>query len=242
MSLMHPLPFPDVERLAALQGEAHALDRRLRAAEAAAVIRTALDAFAGRIAVVSSFGAESAVLLHLVATCGPDTPVLMVDTGKLFADTLGYRDWLVHELGLTDVRTVTPDAAELAAQDPTGDLHGLDPDACCALRKVRPLDRALAPFDAWISGRKRFQTVSRAALPVTEIEGERVKINPLAAWTRTDLDAYFAAQDLPRHPLEAEGYLSIGCAPCTEPVRPGEDPRAGRWRGRAKEECGIHGG
>ena len=241
MSAMHPLPFPDVERLATLRAEAYALDRRLRAAEATAVTRTALDAFAGRIAVVSSFGAESAVLLHLVATVGPTTPVLMVDTGKLFADTLGYRDWLVHELGLTDVRTLHPDAAELADQDPTGDLHKLNPDRCCALRKVRPLERALAPFDAWISGRKRFQTASRAALPVTEIDAERVKINPLATWAKPDLDAYFAAHALPRHPLEAEGYLSIGCAPCTDRVRPGEDPRAGRWRGRAKEECGIHG-
>jgi phosphoadenosine phosphosulfate reductase len=242
MSVLPALPFPDVERLASIRAEAHALDRRLRAAEAAAVIRTALDAFAGRIAVVSSFGAESAVLLHLVATVGPNTPVLMVDTGKLFADTLGYRDWLTHELGLTDVRSIAPDVDELAAQDPTGDLHKLNPDACCALRKARPLARALAPFDAWISGRKRFQTASRAALPVTEIDGERVKINPLAAWAKPDLDAYFAAHGLPRHPLEAEGYLSIGCQPCTDRVRPGENPRAGRWRGLAKDECGIHGG
>lgn len=195
---------------------------------------------AGRVAAVSSFGTESAVLLHMVALADPATPVIFTDTMRMFPETLAYRNTLVRRLGLSDVRVFRPDPAVLAARDAAGERHGYDPDGCCEIRKVEPLARALLPFPAWMSGRKGFQSGTRRALPRFEVEDGRLKLNPLADWTRADLEAWFAANDLPRHPLEARGYPSIGCAPCTSPVRPGEDARAGRWRGFAKVECGIH--
>ncbi len=199
-----------------------------------------LRQFPGRTAVVSSFGAESAVLLHLVAAVDPATPVLVLDTGKLFAETLAYRDALAARLGLTDVRSIAPDAAALATADPDGRLWARDPDACCALRKVEPLARALAPFAAWINGRKRFHGGDRSALPAIETVDGRTKVNPLADWSADDLDGYFEEHRLPRHPLWHLGYQSIGCEPCSAPALPGEGPRAGRWRGLGKTECGIH--
>ena len=196
---------------------------------------------AGDVSVVSSFGAESAVLLHLVAAIDPAVPVLFLETGKHFPETLAYRDALVARLGLTDVRNVQPDPVVLAGKDETGLRWSYDPDGCCEIRKVIPLARAMEGFDASITGRKGFQSSTRAGLPRFEIdENGRMKVNPLASWAKADLDAYFEAHDLPRHPLEAQGYLSIGCAPCTSIVKPGEDPRAGRWRGWEKIECGIH--
>jgi phosphoadenosine phosphosulfate reductase len=129
----------------------------------------------------------------------------------------------------------------LAAKDENGLRWSWDPDGCCEIRKVEPLKRAKQGLDAWISGRKAFQSVTRQNLPRFEIEDGRLKINPLGDWTKDDLDAWFAEHDLPRHPLEAQGYLSVGCQPCTSTVAPGEDPRAGRWRGWDKTECGIHG-
>ena len=208
---------------------------------APAMIARLTEAFRGRLALVSSFGAESAVLLHMAAAADPSMPVLFLDTGMLFPETLAYRDALVRRLGLRDVRSLRPDPAELAAEDPDDFLWASAPDACCALRKVRPLRRALAPFDLWISGRKRFQGASRAALPVFERdEAGRVKANPLAAWGPREIEAYRMAQDLPAHPLVALGFPSIGCLPCTSRVRPGEPARAGRWRGLDKTECGIH--
>lgn len=194
----------------------------------------------GRIALVSSFGTESAVLLHMVAGIDPGVPVIFIDTGKLFGETLRYRDRLVALLGLTDLRSPGPDPAEEAREDADGGLWLRDPGACCALRKVRPLDGALAPFDAWITGRKRFQAATRTVLPAIEAADGRIKLNPLAGWSRQDLTAYLDRHGLPRHPLEADGFLSIGCMPCTDRVAPGEDIRAGRWRGRGKTECGIH--
>lgn len=196
--------------------------------------------FPGRIAVVSSFGAESAVLLDLVAEVTKSVPILFVDTDRLFEETLRHRDHLVERLGFTDVRTVRPDPSEAAAKDLDGWLWNTDPDACCALRKVAPLARAIEGFDAWISGRKRFQATTRAALPTFEADGRRIKVNPLAAWDPAALAARAAARGLPAHPLVEQGFPSIGCLPCTSRVAPGEDPRAGRWRGRAKTECGIH--
>jgi len=197
--------------------------------------------FRGGIALVSSFGAEAAVLLHLVAQIDRRVPVIFVDTGKLFGETLRYRDILVERLGFTDVRSVEPDAVELARRDPDGMLFQRDPDACCALRKVEPLEeRSLEGFSAWINGRKRFQGGLRGSMPVIEEADGRIKVNPLARWSARETKAYFAAYDLPHHPLEADGYRSIGCMPCSAPVRPGEDARAGRWRGRDKSECGIH--
>lgn len=197
--------------------------------------------FPGRSALTSSFGAEAAVLLHMVARVDPGTPVLFLDTGKLFAETLAYRDALIARLGLTDVRTITPAGYEVETLDPDGDLHRRAPDQCCFIRKVAPLDRALDGFDIWITGRKAFHSAGRADLSAIEAEEGRIKINPLLGWGPTEIDAYMDAHALPHHPLLAQGYLSIGCAPCTDRVRVGEDPRAGRWRGCGKTECGIHG-
>lgn len=209
-------------------------------AESLAVLREALRDHAGRVAVVSSFGAESAVLLALVAEVDPATPVIFVDTRQHFGETLAYRDTLARVLGLTDMRSVGPSNAELLAHDPGAELWRYDPDACCALRKVTPLDRALAPFDAWISGRKRHQSATRTLLPVREVVGGKVKYNPLAAWQAVDLETEMVARDLPRHRLSLAGYPSIGCATCTRAVAAGEDPRSGRWAGTGKTECGIH--
>lgn len=205
------------------------------------VLRLAIeDLFPGRIALVSSFGADSAVLLHMASEIDKALPVVFVDTLQLFPETLAYRDALVEHLGLTQVVTVKPEAAALAEADPENFLWAEDPDRCCSLRKVIPLGKALAGYEAWITGRKRFQTGTRAALPLFEAEGERVKINPLAGWTQARIEAYFDRHRLPRHELVRKSYLSIGCIPCTSPVRPGEEARAGRWRGRGKTECGIH--
>jgi phosphoadenosine phosphosulfate reductase len=196
--------------------------------------------FDGRIALVSSFGAESAVLLHMAAEIDPAVPVLFLDTGMLFGQTLDYRKQLADRLGLTDVRDLRPAFKDLASTDPSGSLWKTDTDACCSLRKVVPLNQALEGFDAWITGRKRFQSSTRAALPVVEQAGGKTKVNPLANWTKADLDAYVALHDLPAHPLVQFGYPSIGCWPCTKPVDAGQDERSGRWAGSEKIECGIH--
>ncbi len=217
------------------------LQRRLGFAPPATVLAAALrEFFPGRIAVVSSFGAESAVLLHLVASIDRATPVLFIDTGRHFAETLEYRDTLSADLGLTDVRTVSPTAEEIARLDADASRAIWDPDGCCAFRKAAPLQRALAGVDAWITGRKRFQASTRLELPVIEADPPHIKINPLASWNGVEIDAYAIRHRLPRHPLVARGFASIGCAPCTSAVRPGEDARAGRWRGFDKTECGIH--
>lgn len=193
-----------------------------------------------QVGLVSSFGAESAVLMHLIASIDKAVPLIFVNTQKMFGETLAYGDELVERLGFTDLRVYRPDPYLIAAKDQTGLRWSYDPDGCCDLRKVEPLRRALTGFDAWFSGRKGFQSGSRTALPRFEIDEGRLKINPLADWDKAMLNAYFEEHKLPHHPLEAEGYLSIGCAPCTSKVQPGEDPRAGRWRGWDKIECGIH--
>lgn len=198
------------------------------------------DGLAGRVALVSAFGAESAVLLDMVARVAPETPALFLDTGKLFGETLRYRDQLARRLGLKDLHVLHPDPDALAAEDPDGVLWARDPDRCCYLRKVAPLARALENFDTWITGRKRIHGAARSRLPGIEAAGAQVKINPLAGWSAAEIDAYFVARDLPWHPLVADGYQSIGCLPCTDRVRAGDDLRAGRWRGQAKTECGIH--
>jgi len=180
------------------------------------------------------------VLLHLVATADPTVPVVFVDTLKMFPETLAYRETLLDRLGMTSRAVVAPDPAVLAKRDANELRWSFDPDGCCEIRKVEPLKRAKEGLDSWISGRKAFQSVTRQSLPRFEIEDGRLKVNPLGDWVKADLEAYFTAHDLPRHPLESQGYLSIGCAPCTSIVQPGEDPRAGRWRGWDKVECGIH--
>lgn len=205
-----------------------------------ALLECMVDSFPGRIAVVSSFGAESAVLLHMLAQVDPSVPVIFLDTGKLFAETLGYREHLIARLGLTDVRSVSPDADRLSEHDPDGLLHRSDPDRCCLIRKVEPLERALSGIQAWVTGRKRFQGGVRADLPTLEPADWRLKINPLAPWSREAVTSYLDRHGLPRHPLEAQGYLSIGCAPCTSPTAPGGGVRDGRWAGLDKTECGIH--
>lgn len=197
--------------------------------------------FPGKIALVSSFGSESAVLLHMVAQIDKTLPVVFLETGKLFTETLTYRDTLVALLGMTDVRCIRPSGAQLAAYDPDGRLWEKDPDLCCAIRKTNPLDEALEGFTAWITGRKRNQSSSRAQLALEETGPDgRITINPLAFWQEDELESYFNIHELPRHPLQAEGYSSIGCATCTQKPLPGQDKRSGRWAGKAKTECGIH--
>ena len=198
------------------------------------------DNMLGDAAIVSSFGAESAVLLHLIGSIDPNVPVIFLETGKHFPETLAYRDTLIERIGLTGIRNITPDPEALAKKDETGLRWSYDPDGCCEIRKVIPLKAALAPFDAQFTGRKAFQSKTRAALPRFEVEEGRLKVNPLADWDKARIEAYMAEHDLPVHPLVAQGYLSIGCAPCTSVVKPGEDPRSGRWRGWDKVECGIH--
>jgi len=229
---------PDAEARAA--SLAAALQAQHGDAAPQRIIAAAAHAFPGAVAAVSSFGADSAVLLHMIAGVDTSLPVIFLDTGQHFGETLAYRDGLVADLGLTDLRIVHPLAEALAARDPQGILHRADTDACCDIRKVEPMDRAVAPFRAWFTGRKRFQAATRAALPAFEAVGPRIRINPLAAWSGDDLAAYMDRHGLRANPLVAYGYLSIGCFPCTQAVKPGEDARSGRWAGQAKTECGIH--
>lgn len=210
--------------------------------EARDILRLAvMTLFPSRIALVSSFGAESAILLHMISTIDPKVPVLFLDTGLHFPQTLAYRDELVTRLGLADVRTVAPDDSAIAEADPQERLNSHAPDLCCALRKVAPLEKALGGFDAWITGRKRYQGGARQQLAYFEPDGKLIKVNPIATWQPRHVRAYLTEHELPRHPLVTQGFASIGCYPCTSRVSPGEDQRAGRWRGLGKSECGIHG-
>jgi phosphoadenosine phosphosulfate reductase len=220
---------------------AQALDRALRDASPAEVIETALKTF-GRenLALVSSFGTESAALLKVMADVDPAIPVVFLDTGWLFEETLAYRDTLIAALGLTDVRSIKPLEEALTREDRDRELWFSDPDACCRIRKVEPLARALKPFSAWINGRKRFQGGARAEIPVVENDGAKLKFNPFANVSREEIEAIYKLAKLPPHPLVASGYLSVGCMPCSSRAAAGEDARDGRWRGRAKTECGIH--
>jgi phosphoadenosine phosphosulfate reductase len=206
------------------------------------IIEAAVEALPDRLAVVSSFGTESAVLLKFIADVDPSLPVLFLDTLWLFKETLAYRDALVERLKLTDVRTVTPSPSALALRDPNRNLCFRDRDACCGIRKVEPLASELAAFDGWMSGRKRYHGGERASLPAVEADGPRLKFNPLASLTRAELNLAFTAARLPRHPLQALGFTSVGCVPCSH--RPAADAamRDGRWSGLAKTECGIHTG
>ena len=217
------------------------LNEALQSASPTQIICAAQSAVPkGRLAVTSSFGAESALLLKYVADVDAAIPVLFLDTGWLFEETLAYRDTLMERLGLADVRILKPDSRSVAARDAERDLWFRDPDACCALRKVEPLSRALAAFDGWINGRKRFHGHARSHIPVVETDGLRLKFNPLAQVTQVEVQQSFARFDLPRHPLEQAGYASIGCMPCTSRVSAGQSVRDGRWQGRGKTECGIH--
>ncbi len=228
-------------RLFGDQIAASRLETRFARLKASSLLRLGIeDLYPGRIALVSSFGADAAALLHMVAQIDAATPVVFVDTGQHFPETLAYREALCETLKLANVIVATPKGEILAAEDPEKFLFASDPDRCCDIRKVRPLAEAIEGYDAWITGRKAFQSATRSSLPLFEAEGERIKINPLAGWSASDVLKYIAEAGLPRHPMVAKGFLSIGCLPCTSPVRPGEDERAGRWRGRGKVECGIH--
>ncbi|MGR3365290.1 MAG: phosphoadenylyl-sulfate reductase [Maritimibacter harenae] len=207
--------------------------------DAPGLLKHALTEY-GNIALVSSFGTESVVLLHMISKIDRNAPVLFLETGMLFPETLEYQRTLAGELGLTNIQVVRPAAEDLAARDPRGVLHQTDTDGCCDIRKVLPLERALTPFAGWITGRKRIHGGQRKALDLAEVEGPRLKINPLAHWTGEEVRGYMDFFELPKHPLVTQGYASVGCAPCTSPTKAGEDPRAGRWRGQDKEECGIH--
>ncbi len=218
------------------------LNTDMRHSSAGDVVRAAL-AHAPNLALVSSFGAESVVLLHLAATVQPDLPVLFIDTGMLFDETLAYQQHVAERLNLTNVTLLR--SGHIQSGDPAGTLHRKDPDACCALRKSQPLNAALKGFDGWLTGRKRFQSGKRATLEHFEVDARtdapaRLKVNPLAYWSAQDVADYINNNQLPRHPLVAQGFPSIGCAPCTTAVQEGEDPRAGRWRNSTKDECGIH--
>jgi phosphoadenosine phosphosulfate reductase len=217
------------------------LRRRAEGRDARGLLELALrEAFPGEMAVVSSFGAESAVLLHLVAAIDPRTPVLFLNTGKLFGETLRFRDRLQDELGLGDLRSIAPSTDERALCDPDGALWSKDTDACCEFRKVIPLRHALKGFAAQITGRKRFQTDARTVMERVEFFEGRFRFNPLADWSQDMLTSYVKAHKLPAHPLVADGYPSIGCMPCTQRVVPGQGYREGRWSGLDKNECGIH--
>ncbi|MGZ2257674.1 phosphoadenylyl-sulfate reductase [Roseobacter sp. A03A-229] len=236
MPLDHPAPQVEDDTLSAVVAR---LNDGLRHHSATDVLRAAFDAVPD-LALVSSFGAESVALLHLTAMVDRDAPVIFIDTEMLFAETLVYQQEVAERLGLRNLRIIR--SAQLTQRDPDGTLHKRDTDACCALRKTEPLQRALEQHGGWITGRKRFQSGRRADLEFFEVEPGtgRIKVNPLAYWQPGDVADYIAENRLPRHPLVAKGYPSIGCAPCTSPVSAGEDPRAGRWRDTDKDECGIH--
>ena len=216
-------------RLARLNGE-------LRDASAQTILRVSMiREWPERMTYVSSVA-----MLALIADVDPSLPIVFLDTGMHFPQTLDHRDEVIDRLGLTGVRSIPPSETERKILDPKNDLWKTDTDACCALRKVRPLEPALEGFSAWITGRKRFHGGARMSLPVFEFANGRYKINPLANWTPEDVDLMIKQRNLPRHPLVEQGYPSIGCWPCTKPVAEGEDVRAGRWAGQNKTECGLH--
>ncbi|MGI9395851.1 MAG: phosphoadenylyl-sulfate reductase [Boseongicola sp.] len=218
------------------------LNHRYAHQSAVAVLEHALtDPQVGPTALVSSFGAESVAVLHMVSVIDRTTPILFLDTEMLFPETLAYQRKVADQLGLTDVRVIRPDRDLTFLNDPNNRMHAANPDACCTIRKTEPLRRALVPFDAWITGRKRYQGGKRTRVEFFENEDDRrIKVNPLAFWAPGDVQDYIQNNRLPRHPLVARGYPSLGCEPCTTRIAPGEDQRAGRWRGYDKSECGIH--
>ena len=223
--------------------DAAALNKKFRHHSATQVLEAALNELPlGKIAMVSSFGAESVALLHLLAVIDNNTPVLFIDTRLLFTETLVYQIEVSERLGLKDVRILQPSKDRIEREDPYGALRFSDPDRCCRLRKTTVLEPALQGFDAWITGRKRFQSGSRKALEFFEFDAvqNKIKINPLAHWSAQDIATYMEENRLPRHPLVDQGYPSIGCVPCTSKVQPGEEQRAGRWRNQPKTECGLH--
>jgi phosphoadenosine phosphosulfate reductase len=223
-----------------LVAHAEEFGRRCDGRDTEAVVAAAIAEFSGKIAVLSSFGVEAAALIHIVSRVDPSVPVIFLDTLRHFPETLAYKERLTRVLGLRNVIDMQPDSARLAADDPNLTLAVRNPDMCCYIRKTLPMVRALRGFDAYFTGRKRFQSPGRAVLPLCEVQDRWIKVNPLTAMTRDDIDSYFRRFNLPRHPLESGGYLSIGCLPCTQPASDPADIRSGRWSGTDKTECGIH--
>lgn len=224
-----------------LENRARDYSEKYEGKSAEEVLQTALRKdFEGRIGLVSSFGTEAAVLLHMVSRIDPYTPVIFLDTLKHFPETLAYRDQLISDLGLCNIQTVLPRPDGVRAEDPDGLLHQRKPDLCCHVRKSLPMLKALRNLDCWITGRKRSQAATRTDMSLFETQDRWIKVNPLIDWTAEDVAAYFETHGLPEHPLKPQGYLSVGCAPCTRAVAPGEDARAGRWADSDKTECGIH--
>jgi phosphoadenosine phosphosulfate reductase len=221
--------------------ELHDLNTRFEGADPRVIIAWAAERFMPRLAATSSFQTQSVALLHLIGQTRPDIPVIFLDTGYHFPETIAYRDQLVAQFGLT-LQIAKPAPRQTGTLHAPGDpLYRRDPEMCCYLNKVEPMQRTLRDLDAWLTGIRRDQTDNRAqALPVEALPDGRVKINPLLAWTRQDLWTYISRHDLPSHPLFSQGYLSIGCAPCTAPVTDGGDERSGRWAGTDKTECGLH--
>lgn len=223
-----------------LRALAEHANAELEHAPAGRIVEWAHETFGKDLVVASSMGDTH--LVHLASTAAPGIDVVFLDTGYHFPETIGTRDaiaatYAVNLLSILPLRTVAEQDAEFGAK-----LHDRDPDQCCALRKVEPLERSLAPYTAWINGMRREEAVTRADIPVIGYDEKRgmVKISPLAAWTTEDVDAYTADHGVLTNPLFQEGYTSIGCAPCTRKPLPGEDPRAGRWAGSNKTECGLH--
>ena len=226
-----------------LEGQkiADLLNEKYATASAKEIVRAACsEVFPDRIAAVSSFGAEAAVLLHLISQVAPSTPIIFLETRKHFDETIEYRDAIVERLGLQILVSAFPGAPDLKADDPDGELYGRDTDRCCHVRKTLPMMRALRPYSAYFTGRKRFQTLERGSMQPFEVYGRWVRVNPLWTWDASKVQSHFEEHDLPKHPLVARNYLSVGCAPCTQPVKDGDDERAGRWSGSDKTECGIH--
>ena len=217
-----------------------ALDERFAGLEGSDLIAAMIDAFDDQFAVVSSFGTESAVLLHLTSQISKDVPIIFLNTGKLFGETLKYQQTLVAHLGLTQIHSVEPDSQDVAQYDPKGILWASHGGQCCFIRKVQPFTKALRGYTAWATGRKSYQGGARDSLPLVEADGARLKVNPLANWTEQRVQSYFEDHGLPRHPLVKDGYTSVGCMPCTTPTLENEDSRDGRWRNQDKTECGIH--
>jgi len=207
------------------------------------IIAWAIKEFSPRIAMTSSFGPESGTLLHMVSQIDPNIAVLFLETGYHFPETLAYKDRLVKLFGLRqviDLRAEPKKKAEVVEQY-EGVPYERNPDLCCQINKVEPLDLAIKGYDAWMSGIRRRQTDFRKSIRIVEeYEGEIFKISPLANFTSRDAWWYLKERQIPQHPLYEKGYLSIGCRPCTRPVQEGDDERSGRWAGKAKKECGIH--
>ncbi len=237
------MPYGDIKarQLESTEARLTRLNGELRDASAQTVLRVAMvREWPEQLTYVSSFGAESIAMLALIADVDPSLPIIFLETGMHFPQTLDYRDEVIDRLGLTGVRSIPPSETERKILDPDNKLWQTDSDACCALRKVRPLEPALEGFNAWITGRKRFHGGARMSLPVFEFANGRYKVNPLAGWTSEDVELFVKQRNLPRHPLVEQGYPSIGCWPCTRPASDPMDPRSGRWAGQAKSECGLH--